>query len=312
MTDLTQCRANNPATCRVHGTRDNSLTILLNPSIAKTNLNASKKAKREATTLEDMFEATQQLEHDQKVANSTKSGLQALERKIWTTTDFEDKMAYKKQLSEAEQYHAEVIQKLNATPVMQAANKIYADTTATAVQSFTLDSEKAMSAAIKSLQNVEPGTPIVLKTKDGSYLYDTASNGLIDGTKPGFLSKHLAPGFIQHFKHDRLENATVALKRMNIMTTFDNIQEIHVLPANAYNNGMRNFINPTNGKGLSAEETPDYNSHWAVAGKDYYYEFNGSGTQEEGSTRTLWTSLDHEFNGQPTAPNIIYRYNLTA
>lgn len=318
MSKINDCRAANPVLCRVHGNRENQLTILLNPRIAQTNLNASKKAKRTATTPEELFEATLAVEHDQKVVNSIDSAIRDLKRTIAITTNYEDKMEYQRQLNEAEQYRDEVEQKLLATSQLKNAETIYRNATRDAEASFVFTDNISMRLAAQELKNVKPGTPIAIKTRDHSYIYDTTSNGMLDSVKPNFINKALAPGFVRHFKNEPYRHTTLAVTRTNMLLSFEDIKEVHILAENAYKGGMSKFVNPDTHKEYSTGDATSIPDRWSVQGNDYYYEFNGQSELRETKSGTVlenqnWNSLNHDLNINLSNPPItVRRYPLLA
>lgn len=312
MSKINECRAANPVLCRVHGNRENQLAILLNPRIAQTNLNASKKAKRTATTPEELFEATLAVEHDQKVVNATASGIRNLKRTIAITTNYEDKMEYKRQLNEAEQYYEEVEQKLLETSQLKNAETIYRNATQDAEASFVFTDNISMRLAAQELKNIKPGTPIAIKTKDHSYLYDTTSNGMLDSVKPNFINKALAPGFIRHSKGEPYRHTTIAVTRTNMLLSFEDIKEIHILPQGAYKNGTERFVNPDAKNGIEPGDVTTLPDRWSIQGDDYYYELNGQSESREKKDGTLrenqdWNSLNLDLNVNLSKPALKIR-----
>lgn len=308
MNTSNKCRAKDPSTCRVHGSPvAAALEAIVNHRVALSNLDRSKRSLTTVTTLEEMSEAKQLIDHDQKVYDSTFAGQSDLRRKIkpWfndSSPTVAEKIEAQTRLKEAKAYREQV---LAQSPTMVESQNNFTQITADAEQSFVgLSNNESYQPVIDSLKKLPKGTPIAIKLKNGGYIYDTAGNQ----TAPEYANKEkknllekIAYGrnqFIDYWNKEDNERAGLSLSNSGVLIPLSSVSEIHVLPKSSFNAKLTKAVNskavPCKFSGFSSAE----GKRWGIKGEGYYYEIEGgnnSDTHNTGLNTGVWSSSQSVF-----------------
>lgn len=273
----TKCQAKNPATCRIHGTY-NPARIVTNPIVAAQNLNKSHRLTETATTFEELQEIKQQIRQDQNLYDATISGLKELQRNIqnksWTLPLAEE-LDLKKRYEEALTKREEI---LKESPAWKEAYETY-DNYVAAHGSHKYTIDPTDPELQNKLNQIPPGSPIMLKTHAGSIIYDSAGDGFLPGTKHNILTKN---------SRKFANGLGISLKNSGVGVPYEEIKEIHTL-TDMY--GQFSFP-PTAESQTENQKNTDHGV-WAIEGKEYSYQFEGSRTtthtNKKGDTIQTWS-----------------------
>ena len=273
----TPCRANIPSNCRVHGSK-NPIDAISNPVLAYKNLRSSKKEVDLATTLEQLSEAKQLVNFDQLVYDSTLTGQEELIDKLRNHSyqaPLSEKTECQFRIKESIEYRNKI---LKESPAHIESNENFTKAVANATQSFTnLNSASDYQKVINSLRGLPYGTPIAMRMKNGSYIYDGAGNGLIvsegikrSKQKRNFFSKLTdGPGFIRQWKDQPAPQAAISLEHSSMSFGLGSVESIYVLPERT------KVENVKNSHTVEPNGNEAYHSRWGIKGDGYYYELEG-------------------------------------
>lgn len=273
-----ECGAKNRARCRVHGAGLPAVSFVY-PAKAAKHLADSKKQLEEASSIEEMFEAQQLHAYDKKVYDATYVGEQELLKKIrggyqMPKPTFSEKVELEKRLAEGREYRKELIEN---TPALKEREETFERvTTEEGTQSYIPKSQADYQNMLDEIGNVSYGTPIAVKLKDGSIIYDGAGDSLnysvkrkADGSASRFTKMMLPVAFIKKFKNEPISQATLSLQHNNISVPLPEVAEVHVLSKKPEISSLVH----SQAKESSKSQKP---APRAIVGKEYYYDFVGS------------------------------------
>lgn len=305
----TKCRAKTPATCRVHGT-NNPVNAILDYKLAASYLRASKKAVALATNLGELSEAKELVMHDQKVYDSTLQGQDELKNKMqpWQNSRpaLSEILEYESRYAEAKAFRKEVLAKDPAHIESETKFNNFVKDNAEASYDINVADRKTIYENIKKIEQLPYGTPVALKLANGGYIYDKAGNGYKNGS-PGVIGKifNYKERFIQTQWGDEADRVNISLASSNTLFPLKEVSEIHVLKPDAYKKGFSQFLNSH--ATFDVDEGRD-NAKWAVEGKEYYYELEGSYRAYETQEERLVFSGAVFLN--PESPTVTKKFNI--
>lgn len=297
-----ECGAKVRARCRVHGAGLPAVSFAY-PTKAAKNLADSKKQLDSSSTIDEMFEAQQLHAYDKKVYDSTYVGEQELLQKIKggyqiPTPSFSEKVELEKRLTEGRQYRKELIE---STPALKEREETFERVVAQeGTQSYKPKTEADYQNMLGEIGKIKYGTPVAIKLKDGSIIYDGAGDSLDyhvkrkeDGSSSRMTKMLLPVGFIKKFKNEPIVHATLSLQHNGISVPLPEVAEVHVL-------SKQPEINPlisSQAKEAGKSKAPALR---AIAGKNYYYSFIGA--REERTTEKGNTYVSY----RPAGQNVVF------
>lgn len=274
MSTTVKCRAKNPATCRVHGSIS-QVSVIQNPDTAFRNYEQSQKAVDKATNLEELAEAKELVEHDKTAYEATLAGLSDLRSKYWSSyrnDSYADKLKVELDYERALKFRQD---SLMASPAYAESQATFNDfVQQNAVKSYVFNSGLEMGDEdVKKFNeiaklNIPYQTPLAIKLKDGSVIYDAAGNGYNNG-KINWEAKLFGakPSFTNTMDKDSKRPDTISLEHSRVLINTPEIAEIHVLKP-----GSKDLVNNiTNSHETEKPSTATY-QRYAVTGKGYRYE----------------------------------------
>lgn len=273
MSTTVKCRAKNPATCRVHGSIS-QVSIIQNPDIAFRNYAQSQKAVDKATNLEELAEAKELVEHDKTAYDATLSGLSDLRLKYWEAKrngSYADKLKVELDYEKALKFRQD---SLMASPAYAESQAIFndfvqqnAEKSYVFNQGFETDDDAKKLNEIAKL-NIPYQTPLAIKLKNGSVIYDGAGNGYNNG-KVGWESKLFGPkpGFTGTMDSGSSRPDTISLEHSRVLINTPEIAEIHILKP-----GSKDLVNSITNSHETEKPSPATYQRYAVTGKGYRYE----------------------------------------
>lgn len=272
------CQAKNPATCRVHGTFDPN-TAILNHKVLKDNITDTEKRKKTATSIVELEEINEQMKQDEELYYQSLQGLEELAEYIRTNEKLTaiEKIKLRNQLAEAyEGRRNRLEQQTELKPLYDNYKSFIAEQAAE--ETFSPNSAKTdeeKQQILQQLQNIEPGTPLAVKTKLGAIIYDTAGHGLIEGANPNnLLNKMVKRGFMEPFSKDDYREAAISFTHSNTYMNIGYVQEITVLKPGTFDNGVPSQLKPAKGSEVDLEKSHSGNHVYGVEGENYYYQMN--------------------------------------
>ena len=291
MSTTRRCQAKNPATCRVHGST-NRVAVLRNANLAYANLRNSKKELDFANNLEELSEKKQLVHHDQVAYDATLKGLSELGANIYKARQegFSKELEVKARIKDALEYRKSV---LKDDPSWREANSGYESVTATATSKVIVKRGEGKEKTIAELKNIQPGSRVAVKLKNGGFLYDQAGDGLVPEAKRGFLSNLVSkPNFIQDLGGD----SSISLRNSGIRVRLNEIEEVSVV---SEHNSLPKPPSPSLHQSNTDAESQKVESRWVILGKGYHYNIEGS------QSKGLWTGGDIFLD--PRQPTGIYQ-----
>lgn len=278
MSTTVKCRAKNPATCRVHG-NISQVFIIQNPETAFRNYEQSKQAADKATTLEELAEAKELAEHDKTAYNATLSGLSDLERKHWSATrtgSYAENLKIQLDYEKATKFREESLMTSPAYAESQATfnNFVQQNAEKSYILTNTLKPTKEDTEKLNEIAklNIPYQTPVAIKLKDGSVIYDGAGNGYNNG-KAGWEAKLFGPkpGFTSNVDKNSTQPDTISLEHSRILINTSRIAEIHILKP-----GSKELIHTLNNSHETDKPSSATFQRYAITGKGYRYEIEST------------------------------------